>query len=84
MGPTFLSLQESPAIEVLLEITQPLEQYAHHSDVDSASGQPICNPCSNLFKIDFCLPCYLCSQGMELLKYASDTLIIGILYYSCL
>lgn len=50
--------------------------------MDLASRQPVFNPCSNLFKIYFCLPCYLYGQGTELLKYASDIFIIGILYYS--
>lgn len=81
--PNIWGLQENPAIEVLLETSQPLLQYAGHSDLDSATGQPICNPCSNLFKIDFCMPCYLCSQGMEILNYASDTLIIGIYILFC-
>ena len=33
-----------------------LDKYAGHSGLEPASGQPICNPYPDLYKIDFCLP----------------------------
>ena len=56
MGPLLLCLQKQPITEVLLEMSKLLDKYAGHSGLDPASGQPICNPDPDLYKIDFCLP----------------------------
>lgn len=82
--PNIASLQETQQLKFVLEASQLLDQHTGRNGQHSASGQPICNPCSNLYKIDFCLPCYSCSQGMERLTYTSDALIIGILSYGSL
>ena len=55
MGPLLLCLQKQPITEVLVEMSKLLDKYVGHSGLDSASGQPICNPYPNLCKIDFCL-----------------------------
>ena len=54
-GHYLLYLQKQPITEVLLEISKLLDKYVGQSGLDSASGQPICNPYPNLYKIDFCL-----------------------------